>query len=250
VLARLPGRPSGRLTIRQAVPLSLSDWTLTHGQPSRDVSRWGTRLEQAPGNAFAAPAATIYLPVGSWPAAGGGLADANFDLALGTAEWAVGIPPQGSGSPAYQPCVPLGQAREAIAIWLAILATHPSASELHGGLNTGPGGGITGADVRSAIVQTWIYPGMGRGYVISPGGGPQTTAAGYLLASEMTSMPQQRVSRVLEGAWSRWLNWRTTDAQLARALGVPMPRVHTFPAGAPGGSSGAASAAQSPLCTG
>jgi len=246
VLARLPAQPSQPLTIRQAVPLSLSDWTLTHGQPSRDVSRWGTLLERAPGNAFAAPAATIYLPVGSWPAAGGGLAEANFDLALATAEWAVGIPPQSSGSPAYQPCVPLGQAREAIAIWLAILSTHLSPGELHGGLNTGPGGGITGTGVGSTIVQTWAYPGMGKGYVISPGGGPQNTAAGYLLASAMTSAPPQQISHVLEDAWSRWLNWRTTDVQLARALGVPMPSV-----GVPaGGSSGAAGAVQSPVCTG
>ena len=249
VLARLPAQPSHPLMIRQVVGLSLSQWALAHGQPSREMSRWDAQLQQAPGNAFAAPAATIYLPVGSWPAAGGQLADANFDLALATAEWAVGIPPQNSGSPAYQPCVPVGQAREAIAIWLAILATHRSAGELHGGLNTGPGGGITGTGVGNTIVQTWTYPGMGSGYVTPPGDGPQNTAAGYLLASAMTSVPEQRVSHVLTDAWGTWLNWRTSDAQLARALGVRMPSVRSFPPGPSGGASGAASAAQSPVCT-
>ena len=78
VLARLPARPGQPLTIRQVVGLSLSEWALTHGQPSREMSRWDAQLQQAPGNAFAAPAAAIYLPVGSWPAAGGQLADANF----------------------------------------------------------------------------------------------------------------------------------------------------------------------------
>jgi hypothetical protein len=249
VLARLPAQPAQPLTIRQVVPLSISDWTLTHGQPGSDVSRWGTQVENAPANAGAAPKATIYLPVGSWPAGGGPLADASFDLALAAAEWAVGIPPQTSGSPAFQPCVPAGQAREAVAIWLAILATSTSAGELHGGLNTGPGGGITGADVGSTIVQTWSYPGMGRNYVMAPGGGPQNTAAGYELASAMTSLPQHQVSRVLTGAWGAWLNWRTTDAQLARALGIPMPRLRPFPSGPPGGAPGAAGGAQSPLCT-
>ena len=249
MLARLPAAPGPSLTIRQVVPLSMSDWTLTHGQPSSDVSRWGTQVENAPANAAAAPKATIYLPVGSWPAAGGQLADADFDLALATADWAVGIPPQNGGSPAFQPCVPIGQAREAIAIWLAILATRPSAGELNDGLNTGMGGGITGAGVGNTIVQTWSYPGMGRDYVMAPGGGPQNTAAGYELASAMTSLPQRQVSRVLTAAWGEWLNWHTTDAQLARALGIPMPHLRAFPSGPPAGAPAASSAAQSPVCT-
>ena len=249
VLARLPAPPGPVLTIRQVVPLSMSDWTLTHGQPSSDVSRWGTQVENAPANAAAAPKATIYLPVGSWPAAGGQLADANFDLALATAEWAVGIPPQNSGSPAFQPCVPVGQAREAIAIWLAILATRPSADKLHDGLNTGMGGGSTGAGVGNTIVQTWSYPGMGRDYVMAPGGGPQTTAAGYALASAMTSLPQHQISRVLTAAWGKWLNWHTPDTLLARALGIPTPRLRPFLSAPSGGAPAASSAAQSPLCT-
>jgi hypothetical protein len=141
--------------------------------------------------------------------------------------------------------VPAGQAREAIAIWLAILATRPSAARLQGGMGNGPG--IQGTDVGPAFVQTWDYP---AGYIIAPGGGPQATAAGYLLASEMTRLPEQKVSRVLAGAWGSWLNWRTTDARLAAALGLPMPSVATrvpLPPNAPGPGSGPP---QSPLCTG
>ena len=90
---------------------------------------------------------------------------------------------------------------------------------------------------------------MGKGYVTPPGDGPQNTAAGYLLASVMTSVPEHQVSHVLTDAWGTWLNWRTSDAQLARALGVRMPSVRSFPPGPSGGAPGAASAAQSPVCT-
>jgi hypothetical protein len=254
VLAQLPARPGQPLTIRQVAGLSLPDPTLTHGQPNREVSQWITQVRQAPGNAIAAPASTIYLHVGAWPAAGGQLADANFELALATAEWAVRVPPQTTGSPTSElfPCVPLDQAREAIAIWLAILATHPAASGLRDGLETGPGGGITGTEVRNTMVQTWNYPGFGAGYVTSPGGGPENTAAGYLLANEMTSLPQQQVSHVLKNAWGSWLNWRTTDAQLAAALGIPMPSVRTLPPPPPGGTVAPGPGSppqQNPLCT-
>jgi hypothetical protein len=243
VLAHLPARPGQPLTIRQVVALSLPDPNLTHGHTDREVSQWITRVQRAPGNAGAAPASSIYLPVGSWPPAGGRLASAHFNLALAAAEWAVRIPPQAAGSPAsemFLPCVPAGQAREAIAIWLAILAARPSAGELQAGLGTGTG--IQGTYVRNTFVRTWNYPG--GGYVTPPGGGPQDTAAGYLLADAMTRLPRQEVSRVLAGAWGRWLNWRTTDAQLAAALGLPMPGVAAA-APPPGPGNGP----QSPLCT-
>ena len=209
---------------------------------------------RAPGNANGAPASAVYLPVGAWPAAGGQLADAHFDLALTAAEWAVRIPAQATGNPTsevFLPCVPVDQAREAIAIWLAILATHPPVSELQAGLGTG--GRTSGSEVRGSIfVQTWSYPGMGQPpYVTPPGGGPQNTAAGYLLANAMTSLPEQQVSHVVKHAWGKWLNWRTTDAQLAAALGLPMPSVGNSVPLPPAGSAapGPGNAPESPLCT-
>jgi hypothetical protein len=231
VLAHLPARPDQPLTLRQVLSPYLLDSTLTHGHLKRQVSQWQAQMQRAPGNA--ATAAAIYLPVGSWPAAGGQLADAHFDVALAAAEWAVRLPPQATGNPGgpgFTPCVPLDQAREAIAIWLAILAARPPAGELQdglGGLETGRG--FQGVEVRNTIVPTWTYPGWGASY-ITPAGVPQTTAAGYLLASAMTRLPEQEVARVLKKAWATWLNWHTTDAQLAAALGIRMPAVPAPPA--------------------
>lgn len=241
VLAHLPARPAQPLTVRQVVSLSLPDSTLTHGHSDREVSRWTAQVQRAPGNETVSPATAIYLPVGNWPAAGGQLADAHFDLALATSEWAVRLPgTSGSlSSGGWMPCVPLNQAREAVAIWLAILATHPRASELQDGL--GVGTTIPAVVVRNSAIRAWDYPGSGSGYVTPPGGGPQTTAAGYLLASAMTSLPPHKVSRVVADEWGRWLNWHTTDAQLAAALGLRMPSVSTLPEPANG--------PQSALCT-
>jgi hypothetical protein len=243
VLAHLPARPGQPLTMRQTTVASL-DETFTHGHPNRQVSQWNAQLQGAPGNA--APVSAVYLSVGSWPAAGGQLADARFDVALAAADWAVHLPlPIGNG----QPCVPLNQAREAIAIWLAILATHPPAGELQDGLR-GPGGGMTGTEVSNTMVQTWNYPGLNANYLT--GIMPQLTAAGYLLANAMTSLPEQKVSQVLDSAWATWLNRHTTDAQLATALGIPMPSVAGLPVPPPGATivpGNPDNAPQNPVCT-
>jgi hypothetical protein len=221
VLAHLPAQPAEPLTIRQVTSVSLPDSTLTHGHSNQQVSQWDAEAQQEPGNASAAPASSVYVT--AWPPAGQ-RAGLDFSLALATADWALGLP--GAGGPGgLQGCVPVGQSRDAVAIWLAIIAAHPSASALQGGLE-----GIQGAYVGKAFVRTWSYPG--GGYIVPPNG-PQDTAVGYLLASEMASEPQQKVSDVLAGAWSRWLNWRTTDAQLAAALGIPVPSLSTPAAAIP-----------------
>jgi hypothetical protein len=245
VLAHLPALPAEQLTVRQVVGLSLPDSTLTHGHPNREVSQWITQVQRAPGNANASPASAIYLPL-TWPA-GSQLANAHFNLALATAEWAVHLPGTGVfiSSWGFQQCVPVDQAREAVAIWLAILATHPPAGELQAGLGgLGTGRGFQGVEVRNTMVPAWNYPGVV--YVTPPGGGVQTTAVGYLLANAMTSLPEQKVSHVLASAWGSWLNWHTTDAQLAAALGIPMPSVSTPAPPLPPGPGGPPPA---PLCT-
>lgn len=249
VLGRLPARPAEPLTVGQVVELSLPDGTLTHGHTNQEVSQWTARAQRAPGSSGAAQASAMYLTVGAWPTGGGELADAHFDLALTAAEWAVHIPSQAAGGASSTvPCVPADQAREAVAIWLAILATRPSASELGAGLGTG--GSMFGTLVRGAFVRTWTYPGLN--YVIPPGGGAQNTAAGYLLANAMTSLPEQKVVRVLTDGWGRWLNWHTTDAQLAAALGIPLSSVTAGVTLSPPGAAPAAgpgNGALSPLCT-
>jgi hypothetical protein len=258
VLAHLPARPDQPLTLRQVLSPNL-DSTLTHGHPTRQVSEWEAQMQRAPGNAATSP--VIYLPVGSWPAAAARLADARFDVALAAAVWAVRIPPQATGNPngeLYLPCVPLNQAREAIAIWLAILATHPPAAELQDGLaGDVPGRSFIGAEVRNTTVPTWNYPGENASY-ITASGVPGTTAAGYLLASAMTNLPEQKVAHVLKSAWAIWLNWHTADAQLAAALGIRMPSVPLPPFLRPGFKPrpgvtivqpGPGNGPQNPLCT-
>jgi ABC-type Co2+ transport system permease subunit len=91
-------------------------------------------------------------------------------------------------------------------------------------------------------VPTWTAPGGG---LISPG--PQNTYIGYELAAAMTRLPDGKVSRVLAQSWAGWLNWHTTDAQLARALGVPVP---TIPASVRAALAGPPPTPGSPLCTG
>jgi hypothetical protein len=255
VLAHLPARPDRPLTLRQVLSPYLLDSTLTHGHPERQVSQWHAQMQGAPGSA--ATASAIYLPVGPWPAAGARLADAHFDVALAAADWAVRLPPQAAGhlnGPVFLPCVPVSQAREAIAIWLAILAAHPPAGELQDGLGgLGTARGLQGVIVRNTVIPTWAYPGWGASYV-TPAGAPQTTAAGYLLASAMTSLPEQKVAHVLKGAWATWLNWHTTDTQLAAALGIRMPTVPAPPVSPRTPQPGITivqpgSGPQNPLCT-
>ena len=104
------------------------------------------------------------------------------------------------------------------------LATHSPAGVLQSGLKAN--GSYYSSFVHNAFVPMWPYPG---GFSAISGFGPQPTAAGYLLAKAMTALPEQQVRRVLEGSWATWLNWRTTDAQLAAALGIQMPSVPVIP---------------------
>jgi hypothetical protein len=220
VLDRLPARAAPALTISQSISLSL-DGTFLHGQSAAQVSRWRAQLQRAPENA--STASEIYLPAGSWPAGGGELANARFQLALAVADWAVHLPfPANNGAL----CVPFDQAREAVAIWLAMVATRSPAGEFANGV-TGPGDRQLYEPAGQVFVHVWNYPGPAASYL----GGtlPQFTAAGYLLASAMTNLPQRRVIAVLASAWATWLNVRTTEAKLASALGVRMPTVPTLP---------------------
>jgi hypothetical protein len=72
--------------------------------------------------------------------------------------------------------------------------------------------------------------------------------AGLLLAKAMASLPAGKVERVLGASWPAWLNWQTTDEQLAAALGIPMPGVPVPALPPPAGASPPAQA-QNPLCT-
>jgi hypothetical protein len=236
VLARVPVRPGQALTVGQVVaPQNLTDEYLFYGH-SQQQSQWNAQLMKEPANAPSASA--FYLSVGRWPAGGARLADAHFNVAMTAAEWAVRLL-SSSALPADQPCVPVDQAREPVAIWLAIVATQPSASGLQN-----DGGRLTAVEVDDTLVPTWTNAGAPVGQINASA--PQLTEAGYLLAKAMTSLPEQKVSQVLRGAWASWLNEHTTDAQLAAALGIRMPTVPQLPSPGPGsGQPGP----QSPVCT-
>jgi hypothetical protein len=203
VLARVPALPARPLTIAQVATINLSDATLTHGHSRQQLAAWNAQLRRPRPPANSSPALTIEDYVGSWPL-GAGVADARFTVALAAAEWAVNLPPSG---PRF--CQPLNQAREAIAIWLAIQATQASPAQVQGG--------------RVSIGNA---PGQAGG----PGSGPFSQLApllsttGDLLGEAMARLPQAKVDHVLRASWSTWLNWHTTEAQLAAALGIQVPR--------------------------
>ncbi len=225
VVAHVPARPSQLLTVEQTTDISLDDSSLAHGHSKAQLAAWGADLADAP--AAKASSSAIYLPISSWPTNRQAAATARFDLALATAEWALGLPTS-TGSGTATQCIPVDQAREPIAIWLAAVATH---SQLGNDLAAV----MFPVRATSSSLMAWPYPGEYAGYLASPG--PQTTAAGYLVAEEMTALPVQRVVQVLDSSWARWASWGTTDSQLAAALGVEMPAVPapTFraPAGEP-----------------
>jgi hypothetical protein len=211
VLALLPARPSQPLTVRQVLSVDFTDPGLTRGQPQRQVSQWTAQTRNAPGHTAAA--STIYLTVGQWAAAGS-LTDADFNVALAAAGWATGFTPAGQNMPG-----PGDQAREAIAIWLAIVAARPPASELQQGVQWQ---GLSLRRGRPTFVAIWNYPGTG-GVTAAWPSRPPFPAAVYLMAKAMTGLPEQKVSQVLKDRWATWLNPRTTDAQLAAALGIQVP---------------------------
>ncbi len=178
---------------------------------------WRTQLQSAKANLPSSSA--IYVDLGAWPP-GGQQSVARFDLALGTAEWAVGLPTNTGISSGLLPaqCVPLNQAREAIAIWLAAHATHLPSARFQG-----RNGSYSVAPVNGTAVVVWTYPGEISNYFASPG--PQLTADGYLLAQAMTKLPTARVVAVLTTNWKNWVSPQATDTELAAALGITVPAV-------------------------
>jgi hypothetical protein len=218
VLSLVPGQPAHALTISQTSGLNVDDSTLTHGHSGEEVSVWRAQLDSAPANAPSSSA--IYVDLGGWPVGRQQQSVASFDLALGAAEWAVDLPTNTGTQTGPQPtqCVPLNQAREAIAIWLAAHATHLPAAQFQG-----RNGSYSVAPVDGTAVVIWTYPGEISNYFASPGA--QTTADGYLLAQAMTKLPTARVTAVLAAKWDSWISPHATDTQLAAALGVTLPAV-------------------------
>jgi hypothetical protein len=220
VLALLPARPAQPLTVRQVLSVDFTDQALTRGQPQQQVSQWNALTRHAPGN-VTSPSA-IYLTVGQWPAASGGLTYADFSMAMAAADWAVSFTP----APHRLLYVPGDEAREAIAIWLATLATHLPADDLQQSVQWQA---LKVRQGRPSFTAVWNQPVQGAGGVAAPATEQSLPAAEYLMAKAMTGLPEQKVSQVLKDQWSTWLNARTTDAQLAAALGIQVPAGPVLP---------------------
>ncbi len=200
ILSYVPVRPDQALSVEQATGLFLPDTTLTHGHPAAKVDTWTKELASAPAKHPSRSA--IFVGVGSWPARNAaGARTARLQLALAAADWAVGLPPSAGNLDTATPCVPFNQAREPIAIWMTLEATHTKVKGIQ--------------DL-----------GGGPGYLAAPG--PQITGAGYLLAQAMTRLPASKVTEVLGRNWTAWTNAHATDAQLAAALGIPLPAEPTL----------------------
>jgi hypothetical protein len=222
VLALVPQRPGDPLTVRQTTIITLSGTALGEGHSSQQLAVWNAQLRAAPGSRT--DSSTIYLAVGSWPS-GAKVTTAQFQVALATAEWAVGLP--ASQGTSDLPCVALNQAREAVAAWLAVEATHTPTPDVNRRR-------VSVAIVGDAPVPTWDYPGVLSSYTIAPG--PAITAAGYLLARELTTLPAAHVAQVLAAEWTTWLDPHTTQEQLAAALDVPVLNPPTLPPPPPAGN--------------
>lgn len=246
VIAQLPGRPAQPLTVRQTSELYVDATSLTAGHSAQQIARWDAELLTAPQNA--ATTSTLFLPVGAWPAASR-LAAGRFDLALDTAAWAVGLPssiaapvnPTNSHpSSAPAQCVALDEAREAVAIYLALRTTHIATAPAN------PRRGVQAFVVDGTSVVGWRYPGAGSSSVI-----PfdlALTDQGYLLAEAMTKLPAGKVAAVLRSGWTRWLDWHTTDTKLAAALGISLPTAPSL-LPMPPAPHGPGAPPQNPRCT-
>lgn len=207
VLAYVPSRPNLTLSVEQSTSLFLPDATFTHGHSAAQIDTWTDELANAPVNRPSQ--STIFIGVGSWPASSTSAASAaHLQLALATADWAVGLPPSTGNVDIAPPCAPVNQAREPIAIWITLEATHSKAK-----------------GVRAVA--------GGPAYLAAPG--PQITDTGYLLAQAMTRLPAAKVTQILDQHWATWTNRDTTDAQLAAALGIALPTVSALnPTSQPG----------------
>ncbi len=239
VLALVPVRPGRPLTVRQVVdgnpivpPLAAYNSRL-----NQQLNNYEQEEQANPALIPGSAAPPVYTDL-SW---GQGAAVASYQLNLATqvAWWVTGLPtterdvnypisPAGTAEALVQ-CLPVGQAREAIAIWLAASATPATRAAAMAGLQ---GLGTLGAGSPVKVGRSWVATYGGTLAPSYAGYQPrvQFTMQGGALARVMLALPTSRVEGVLAPGWGRWLSPASTDAQLAAALHLrlpPSPRVTT-----------------------
>jgi hypothetical protein len=205
VLALLPARPGRQLTIRQ--PSSL-----IAGPPLIPVHSGSvlSTVEAGLGNYvnYASEPADSILTSQNW-GLGSAAGVSQLALTAQVATWAV----DPALSIASGKCLPLGQAREPIMIWLAAAATTATRAAYPASVTTNMD------NVPTQVGKVWITSQFAADM--------QVTSQGLALAGEMLRQPVRRVEAVLAARWPGWLSPSITDGQLAAALGVPLPRLLT-----------------------
>jgi hypothetical protein len=239
VLGLLPAPSAARLTVRQVVDGAVFQPgpgefdPAAQGQPGqtlklptgvgRFVAAEGTDPALIPGSSYP----PVYVDL-DW-SAGSTAGEYQLGLAEQTAWWVAGLPtterivyhttPEETDLLSSS-CVPVGQAREAIAIWLSASATQGSrAAFLAGEAELARRGGAS-VPLRTTVgwVAGWSG-GLSAGYQANL----QATAQGGALANAMLRLPRRRVEAALASNWPGWLRATATDKQLAAALGIPLP---------------------------
>ncbi len=231
VLGRLPRFPAASLVVRQVVDADVLSYPLVSGSQAQlgrltnDVDRYLSAQADNPRLIPESSVPPVYVDL-NW-GAGSAIGSYQLSLALQTAWWVAGLPTtwrpaasvgngRGSLTQAQTSCLPAGQAREAIALWLAASATPATRTAFPAALSNGP----TTAEVGGRPIASYVgVPVSGYSPAL------QFTAQGAALAQAMLRLPEPRVLAVLSARWPGWLSPRATDAQLAAALRVRLPSV-------------------------
>ncbi len=245
VISRVPAHLARPLVVRQVVDVNLYTAPLYGGYPPATAGQASlmSRLEAEVGRfASAQKYDPRLIPGSSVPPV---YADINWATGSTAGWYQLGLAMQAARSIARLPttwqrsasyscgpecsaqaqiaCLPVGQAREAIALWLgagATAATRPVfLSELRDGQEASRAGGA------------WIssYSGVtGYGYQAAL----QFTGQAAVLARAMLRLPERQVEAVLATRWPAWLSPRATDAQLAAALRIALPAAPPAPVSA------------------
>jgi len=244
VAGRLPARPAETLVVRQLVDVDYVQPNFADGYPSAAAAQDGSGLQLSANIArfvFAedgdphlisgSSVPPVYVDI-NW-GAGSTASSYQLVLAMQAAWWIAGLPTTWQRSVSYScgpdcstqaqiSCLPVGQAREAIALWLAATATPATRPAFFSWLRNGPS--------AEKVGHVWISAyGDASAYGYQPA--LQFTSQGAALARVMLRLPEQRVTAALATGWPRWLNPRATDAQLAAALGIQLPAVIPPPGG-------------------
>jgi hypothetical protein len=235
ILALLPAPPSRPLVVRQATG---NLFQLLAAPPFGLPNRVSAPLDRAALRAYdgqtddQGPQPTVAFSPSDPPvidSSQGEDPDGSLDttgLAVSTAYWAAGLPTTAptvrgadqNGTWSFTlSCEPVGQAREAIAIWLAASAAprHEVLAELAARPQPGP----HAVRVGGRWIRTYYLSGSGAAII------PPPTAAGVALARAMLALPPAQITAALAARWPGWLSPAATDAQLAAALRLPAPAV-------------------------